>query len=91
MFPEMEDEFNVDDYESEKIYQLDEFIDENDHYEYEFEKEYPYGTISYSILVRKKGVTQSVDDEEVELKPIISAEEENVIPIFEPEPISLEQ
>ena len=52
MFPEMEDEYNPEDYESEKTYKMEGFLDENDNWEYEFEKEYPYGTISFSVWVR---------------------------------------
>ena len=89
MFPEIEGEFNRNDYKADDMIQIEGYEEENGNWEYESEFEYPYGTFSIEVKFTPKG--QKKDEEGFDPKPLPDDEKDFCVVTYEPEPISMDE
>jgi hypothetical protein len=87
MFPEMEGEFNSVDWPSEQTILIKGYENEANTWEYEWIKEFPYGTFEIELMWDIKGKK----NDDLDLKPLPEEEKEFQVVIYEPEPLSLEE
>ena len=87
MFPEIEGEFNRNDYPDKNV-KIEGYEEESGNWEYESEYEYPFGTFSIEVLFTPKGTKEG---EELDLKPLPDDEKVFCAITYEPEPISMDE
>ena len=89
MYPEMQDEFDPEEYPQEEEIEMEEFEDENDNFEYEKEISLPYGQVDFTLRQSKK---EHGEDEEDITQDITNKKElDCVFTYFTPKPVSKEE